>query len=234
MTSTFASALGAALDAAGGQNYPPGALYVVATPIGNLADITLRALHVLQLADTIACAAFLAGLEQNLDRPIGSYFDLIAGTSTGGILALGLGMGLPASRLLQFYETSGPEIFGQHRGWMGNAVAWTARHIRWSYRRKHDSGPLRAALTDAFGDGRIGDAQTRLLIPAWNPISRGVYIYKTAHHPRLRSDYKARGCRCRACHSSSANLLRSSHHAPGDRLDRRRCVGQQPYSTCRR
>ncbi|WP_231402389.1 16S rRNA (cytidine(1402)-2'-O)-methyltransferase [Caenimonas aquaedulcis] len=55
MSASFSSALTAAREAAGSQHYPQGALYIVATPIGNLADVSLRALHVLAIAETVAC-----------------------------------------------------------------------------------------------------------------------------------------------------------------------------------
>ncbi len=56
-------------------------------------------------------AAVLARLEEDLGIRIVDHFDLIAGTSTGGIIALGLGLGMTPRDILEFYVAHGPRIF---------------------------------------------------------------------------------------------------------------------------
>jgi len=135
-------------------------------------------------------AAFLARLEEAVGAPIGSYFDLIAGTSTGGIIAIGLGLGLPASEILKLYVDRGPEIFDQHHGPVENLIRKAARGVRHLFTTKHSSEALRDALVDVLGSRKLGESRTRLVIPAWHPVTERVYIYKTAHHLRLETDYK--------------------------------------------
>lgn len=126
-------------------------------------------------------ASFLATIEEELPRPIGEYFDLIVGTSTGGIIAIGLGLGFSASELLDFYLKLGPDVFA------GNPI-WKV--FRWFGIAKYNPQPLEEKLKDKFGDRRIGESRTRLVIPSMNLSTLEVHIYKTSHHERLMKDYK--------------------------------------------
>jgi uncharacterized protein len=136
-------------------------------------------------------AALLANLESDLEFPIGHYFDLISGTSTGGIIAIGLALGLRASEILYLYENEGPAIFAQDNTGLRAAVSRKFRGGKWLFwGPKYSSLPLRAALAGVLGDRPLGEARTRLLIPAWHPNTQRVHIFKTAHHPRLQTDYK--------------------------------------------
>ena len=136
-------------------------------------------------------AAYLAHLENELDRPLHEYFDLIAGTSTGGIIAIGLAMGITANEILELYESRGAAIFSQQRTGLAGWVERCVRKFKWAvWGPKYDPEALRIALTDVLGQRKIGEAKTRLLIPAWHQQLNTVYIFKTAHHERLRTDYK--------------------------------------------
>ncbi len=126
-------------------------------------------------------AAFLAGLEESLPCPIHEYFDLIVGTSTGGILALGLGLGFRASEMLAFYEELGPKVFARKR---------LVKLARWLGYEQYSPAPLRAVLTAKFGKHRLGHSKVRLVVPSFNLDTGEVYVFKTSHHPRFEKDYK--------------------------------------------
>lgn len=126
-------------------------------------------------------AAVLTRIEDDLDVRIVDHFDLIAGTSTGGIIALGLGMGLSAREILDFYTTHGQRIFRTRTKLRG------ARHF---LRAKYPAAPLRSALTDVFGERTFGESTKRLLITSYNVGAEDVYLFRTPHLPTLTRDWR--------------------------------------------
>lgn len=126
-------------------------------------------------------AAFLSTIEDRLPHNIGNYFDLIVGTSTGGIIALGLGAGLHAKEILAFYEEKGPVIFGGSRTLGGLRSLVTGRY---------NSESLRNTLNETFGNRLIGHSTTRLVIPSQNLETGEVHLFKTSHHLKFIMDYE--------------------------------------------
>ena len=95
--------------------------------------------------------ALLVAIEEEIKEPIGEYFDLIAGTSTGGILALGLGFRIPTGKIMEFYRDMDPLIFPA-TGRLG-----VKGFVRQIFGTKHSHAELRAALLRVLADfGVIG------------------------------------------------------------------------------
>ena len=133
-------------------------------------------------------AGALAELERSTGRQIVEHFDLIAGTSTGGIIAIGLAMGVPAEKICQFYLKHGNEIFPDV-GYFSRKVASVRHLIRPKYVADRLEALLLKILADRNGEPLLlGDAKTRLLVPAYDGLSGRIYLFKTAHHPRFMHD----------------------------------------------
>lgn len=133
-------------------------------------------------------ACVLAELETRYlnGAPIGPYFDMIAGTSTGGIIALGLSHGLTAAAICDIYLERGGNIFPSTTR-IGRIWRQVRRLQRYPYERK----PLQDELLRLFGDTAFGEARTRLCIPAFEGRYGEPWIYKTPHHPDYKRDRHA-------------------------------------------
>jgi patatin-like phospholipase/acyl hydrolase len=127
-------------------------------------------------------AGILARLEETFGIRIADCFDLIAGTSTGGIIALGIGKGLSPAEIENFYLKRGPRIFAG-----ADSVLRSIAHIG---EAKYDTAPLQKELRECFGDTLLGESQKRLVVTSYDMENDDVRLMKTAHHARLRNDYK--------------------------------------------
>jgi patatin-like phospholipase/acyl hydrolase len=124
-------------------------------------------------------AAIIAAIEEQVGQPASKLFDLIAGTSTGGILALGLAKpgvdGRPfftASDLMQLYERRGHEIFRK-------TVYRKVLGLGGLLRPRYTSDNLDGVLEEYFGDTRLSDALTELIIPSYDVEQRNPIFFTT-------------------------------------------------------
>ena len=127
-------------------------------------------------------SGILARFEETFGCRIADSFDLIVGTSTGGIIALGLGKGLSPAEIEAFYLEKGLRIF--------DGADSVLRGLAQLAENKFDSGPLMKELQDCFGDTLLGESQKRLVVTSYDMENDDVRLIKTAHHPRLRNDFK--------------------------------------------
>jgi len=136
-------------------------------------------------------AKFLANMEERLKElgyehtSLKQYFDLICGTSTGGIIAIALGLGIPAQTILDIYLNHAKDIFGNRRPWYGQL--WYAKHDRTNLEKL-----IRNTFKEHFGgeDPRLNDCKpAALCIPIFDLFEGKPSVLKTRHHERFTRDY---------------------------------------------
>lgn len=157
----------------------------------------------------IFSAAILAAIEEDIQSSITEHFDLIVGTSTGGILALGLGKGMRPNDLVEFYAHEGPQIF------RGSATLRTS--VKQWYRAKYEQDGLSEALRKALGTTLLGDSSKRLVVPSFSLDDDQVYLFKTPHHERFRRDWRTPMWEVALATSAAPTYFPASTHIGGIR-----------------
>jgi uncharacterized protein len=127
-------------------------------------------------------AKVIADVEREINAPFASRFDLITGTSIGGILALALALEIPAQDIVDLFVDHGEEIFNK----------------RWSLfgfvRAPYSPAPLMGLLSRSklFGDRLLGACKHPVIIPSLNYSTGEPVIFKTPHHADFKRDHSYR------------------------------------------
>ncbi|MDT8861071.1 CBASS cGAMP-activated phospholipase [Alkalihalobacillus sp. MEB130] len=115
--------------------------------------------------------AILKALEEEYKRPISQYFDLIAGTSTGSIIATSVVLEKKMSDLLDSYQKFGKKVF-KRQAKIG------------LFKSVYSDKELRTYFKKSFGSKTLADITKPLLIPAVDVTHGKPYVYRTNYgHP---------------------------------------------------
>jgi uncharacterized protein len=125
-------------------------------------------------------AKVLADIERETKKPIREQFDLISGTSIGGILALAIAKGVPAQDMVNLFINHGDAIFKSRNFTFFGLI----------FKSPFTQDVLAHHLDCIFGNATLGDLQSRVLIPAINYSTGEPQLFKTPHHESFRHDHR--------------------------------------------
>lgn len=133
-------------------------------------------------------AQVLSKFESVFKTSISEQFDLICGTSTGGIIALAASAKVPMSDVVRFYKEKGPVIFAQNKKkGLGRLLLFFKQLF---YKGKYDNVELKKALTEVFGEKRISESSNLLCIPAFDIINATPRVFKKDYRKFTEDDRK--------------------------------------------
>lgn len=136
-------------------------------------------------------ACVLAELEEQVGEPLGRRFDLIAGTSVGGILAVALAFEIPMAKIREIFLEQGMRIFSS-RGLPINAVAKLRDLTRSVLGPKYNGVALNKALAKHLGRKTMGEALHAVVVPAVNITLSQTKVFKSPHAAGSRGDQGVR------------------------------------------
>jgi patatin-like phospholipase/acyl hydrolase len=120
---------------------------------------------------------------------ISDHFDMICGTSTGGIIALALSLKIPAKDIVQFYVEKGPTIFPNRNSNFLLRIYDTIRQV--ALFGKFNNKNLRDSLQSVFGDRLLGESHNLVCIPSYDVTEGTTWIFKK-NYGNLGRDDKTR------------------------------------------
>ena len=130
-------------------------------------------------------STILEHFEEKYNCSISDHFDMLCGTSTGGLIALALSLGIPAKKISEFYKEKGGVIFP-------NVPFFSSlKQVLWG--GKFSDKNLKESLTEIFGESKIEKSKNLLCIPTYTYTDARPWVFKYDHiEGNLDRDNKAK------------------------------------------